>query len=208
MKYIALSFDDGPCPDTDYGGTKALLAVLNEFNVKASFFLIGRNVNNNKELAKAIFNEGHELGNHSYDHNRLGDLSEIEIAKNIERASDEISEATGFKPGLFRAPYLNISDDLIRVCAGKDLPIIDGSTHNDWPGEQELILKSVLNDPQDGEIIVLHENNTSQGNTMKALPQIINALHEMDFKIVTVSRLAELKGITLQAGLRYRCITR
>ncbi|MDR0316814.1 MAG: polysaccharide deacetylase family protein, partial [Treponema sp.] len=199
-KYIALSFDDGPCPASNNGGTAALLGVLAEQKVKATFFVIGSQVRNNKTAAQAIFEAGHELGNHSNGWDSLG-TSQVEAIKtSLAAASGAINEITGKDPHLFRAPNLSHGSNLSQVCAEMGMALIDGNVHNDWPGNSASIKTSVLANPQNGGIIILHENNTSQGNTMAVLPDIISGLREKGFWIMTVSELAIVKGKTLEAG--------
>jgi peptidoglycan/xylan/chitin deacetylase (PgdA/CDA1 family) len=202
-KYIALSFDDGPCPLSDAGGTAALLGVLAQQKVKATFFVIGSQVRSNKTSAQAIYAAGHELGNHSNGWDSLGGAQADEITTSLRSASNAIKEITGKDPRLFRAPNLNHGTHLSQVCKDMGMALIDGGAHNDWPGNSESILTSVLANPYDGGIIILHENNTSKGNTMAVLPAIIAGLREKGFWIMSVSELALVKGKTLQAGTRY-----
>jgi peptidoglycan/xylan/chitin deacetylase (PgdA/CDA1 family) len=205
-KYIALSFDDGPCSSSDNGGTEALLEALDAAKVKATFFVIGRNVRANQAAARAIFIAGHELGSHSDGYDSLGSKSVDEITTSLGAASWAMSEITGKDPVLFRAPNLNHGKNLSQVCAEKGLSLIDGMAHNDWPGSSAAIKNSVLAGARDGGIIILHENNTSQGNTLAVLPDIVKGLREQGFWIMTVSDLAIVKGITLKAGVRYGMI--
>jgi peptidoglycan/xylan/chitin deacetylase (PgdA/CDA1 family) len=205
-KYIALSFDDGPCPASSYGGTDALLGVLAEQKVTATFFVIGGQVRSNKNAAQAIFEAGHELGNHSNGWDSLGSSQTENIRSSLAAASGAISEITGEAPRLFRAPNLNHGPNLSEVCAEMGMALIDGNAHSDWPGTSASIKTSVLSNPQDGGIIILHENNTSQGNTMAVLPEIISGLREKGFWIMSVSELAIVKEKTLEAGTRYGTI--
>jgi peptidoglycan/xylan/chitin deacetylase (PgdA/CDA1 family) len=207
VKYIAISFDDGPCPPSDSGGTTALLAKLDELKVKATFFVIGSNVRANRSAAKAVFDAGHELGNHSDGYNSLGGTTAVDaITSSLNAASLAIREITGKDPVLFRAPNLNHGNNLLQVCGKLGMALIDGSAHNDWPGNSAAIKNSVLSNPQDGGIIILHDNNTSQGNTMSVLSEIIAGLREKGFWILTVSQLAAVKGKNLEAGERYNLI--
>jgi len=205
-KYIAISFDDGPCGPFDNGGTAALLAKLRELNVKATFFAIGQNIRSYRTAARAIIDAGHELANHSDGFAPLSGAEEKEIKSSIDAASAAILEITGKYPCFFRAPNLNHGDALSKVCRERGMPLIDGSAHDDWPGSADAILQSVLSNPRDGDIIILHENNTSQGNTMSVLPQIIGGLRERGFWILTVGRLAAVREKILNAGERYGTI--
>lgn len=205
-KYTALSFDDGPCPPSANGGTEALLAKLDTLKVKATFFVIGSNVRSNKTAAQAIFTAGHELANHSDSYISLGSSPVNEITSSLNAASSAINEITGYYTRLFRAPNLNHGENLSLVCTNLNMALIDGFAHNDWDGTGHTpasIKNSVLANPQDGGIILLHENNTSKGNTMAALPEIIAGLREKGFWIMTVSELAVVKGKTPAAGTRY-----
>lgn len=206
-KYIAISFDDGPCSASSYGGTAAMLAKLDELKVKATFFVIGSNVRANKSVAKAIFDAGHELGNHSDGYSGLGGTTSVEtISKSLNAASLAINEITGKDPILFRAPNLEHGTNLSQVCKEMGMALIDGSVNNDWSGNSTSIKNSVLANPQNGGIILLHDNNTSQGNTMSVLPEIIGGLREKGFWILTVSQLAVVKEKTLEPGKRYDSI--
>jgi peptidoglycan/xylan/chitin deacetylase (PgdA/CDA1 family) len=209
-KYIALSFDDGPCAPSNSGGTAAMLAKLTELNVKTTFFVIGQNVRNNKSAAQAIFDGGHELGNHSDGFSGLGgESTSATITSSLDAASLAIKEITGKYPCLFRAPNLNHGANLSKVCEERGMPLIDGSAHNDWDGTGHTptsIKNSVLANPQDGGIVILHDNNTSKGDTMSALTDIVNGLREKGFWILTVGQLAVVKGKTLVGGERYNSI--
>jgi len=205
-KFIAISFDDGPCPASNYGGTAALLKKLDELNVKATFFVIGENVRSNKYAAKAIFEAGHELCNHSDGYGSLGGEAVNIITASLKAASAAIKEITGKDPVLFRAPNLNHGDNLSKVCKDLGMALIDGNVYNDWPGSPAAIKNSVLSNPQNGGIIVLHDNNTSQGNTMSVLPEIVSGLREKGFWILTVSQLAAVKEKSFEAGKRYNSI--
>jgi peptidoglycan/xylan/chitin deacetylase (PgdA/CDA1 family) len=206
QKFIALTFDDGPCSLSDFGGTQALLTLLEKEQVKATFFLIGDHVCNNKAAAEAIFNAGHEIGSHGNFHVEIGNENAENIKKNLDAAFEAIKEITGIVPRLFRAPYLIHGANLSKVCKELGMALIDGSSHNDWQATSEAIKDSVLAAPQDGEIIILHENNTSKGNTMAVLPQIISGLREKGFWIMTVGQLFAVKSQTLEAGKRYDSI--
>jgi len=208
-KYIAISFDDGPCSASNYGGTVAMLAKLDELKVKATFFVIGQNVRANKTAAQAIFNGGHELGNHSDGYASLGGASTSNIAESLDAASLAIKEITGKYPCLFRAPNLNHGANLSKICEERGMALIDGNAHSDWDGTGHTptsIKNSVLANPQDGGIILLHDNNTSKGDTLNALPDIINDLRKKGFWIMTVGQLAVVKEKSLEAGKRYSSI--
>jgi peptidoglycan/xylan/chitin deacetylase (PgdA/CDA1 family) len=212
-KYIALSFDDGPCSAGNFGGTAAMLEMLEELHVKATFFVIGGNVRNNKSAAQAIFDAGHELANHSDGYSGLGGAAAEDIITSLKATSDAIKEITGEDPALFRAPNVAYGTNLTNVCKELDLPIIGVSVwSNDYNSSvtKAQIITNVVDNPflnrGDGGIINCHESNTSGGRTMAALPDMIAGLRAKGFWILTVSQLATVKEITLESGKLYDSI--
>jgi peptidoglycan-N-acetylglucosamine deacetylase len=202
-KYIALSFDDGPG-----SVTQNLLNALEAKKVKATFFLIGQNVRNNKAAAKAIFDKDHELGNHSDGYNSLGSSPMETITDSLTASSAAIKEITGNDPVLFRAPNVNYGDNLTRVCTEMGVAIIGVSVwSNDWQGiETQAIIANVVDNSflnsGDGGIINCHE----LANTAAAVPGMIDGLRDKGFWIMTVGELAIVKEATLQPGRRYDSI--
>jgi len=200
VKYIALSFDDGPS-----GVTQNLLDALEAKKVKATFFLIGRNIRGNKAAAQAIFNAGHEIGNHSDGYDPLGNAATGTITISLYAASHAISDITGTDPVLFRAPNVNYGTNLTQVCTELGLAIVGVSVwSNDWQDAvtTDQIIANVIRNPQDGDIINCHE----YAKTVDALPDMIDGLRNKGFWIMTVGDLAIVKGKTLEAGRQYDSI--
>jgi peptidoglycan/xylan/chitin deacetylase (PgdA/CDA1 family) len=201
-KYIAISFDDGPS-----GITENLLAVLAEYKVKATFFLIGQNIRNNKIKAGAIFAGGHELGNHSDGYTSLGgSTAEVAIRTSLEAASAALKEITGEDPVFFRAPNVNYGNNLSAVCTELGLAIIGVSCWSqDWQSgvTTEQLVANVLRDARDGGIINCHELQ----KTVDGLSTMITGLRAAGYWIMPVGQLAAVKGRTLAAGTQYDSIT-
>ncbi len=201
-KYVALTFDDGPAG----ASTKNLLEALSQKNVKATFFLIGQNIRSQGTWAKAIYDAGHELANHSDGYNGLGgDMAQNIISASLSAASAEIKKITGKNPNLFRAPNVEYGNNLTNVCAQQGLAIIGVSIwSNDYQSNitAATIADNVLKNPTDGGIINMHEPNTAP-NSVSALPDIIDGLRKKGFWITTVGELAIIKNKSLQAGVRY-----
>jgi peptidoglycan/xylan/chitin deacetylase (PgdA/CDA1 family) len=197
-KYIALSFDDGPSAVTE-----TLLAVLAEHRVKATFFLIGRNIRANQSKARAIFDGGHELGSHSDGYDSLGGTTaETVIRPSLEKTSSALKEITGKDPVFFRAPNVNYGTSLSAVCAELGLAIIGVSCWSqDWQESvtTEQLVANVLKDAGDGAIINCHE----LAKTAAGLPAMITGLRAAGYWILPVGRLGAIKGKTLEAGIRY-----
>jgi peptidoglycan/xylan/chitin deacetylase (PgdA/CDA1 family) len=201
-KYIAISFDDGPSG----AKTLELLKILKDNKVTASFFLIGQNIRGNKASAKAIFDDGHELCNHSDGYAGLGGATaEDAIRTSLLAASAAIKDITGKDPVYFRAPEVKYGDNLTAVCTELDMAIIGVSvwSHDYQSITAEQVKNNVLNAAKDGGIINCHDPNTSGTKTLEALPGIIDGLRKKGYWIMTVGQLAAKKGRTLEAGVRY-----
>ena len=193
-KYIALTFDDGPNTTT----THEVLDVLEQYGIKASFFLIGNNINSESEAAvKRAYDMGCDIGNHSKSHPYMNELSEEEIEAEIDYVSDYIVKITGEEPKFFRPPYIAINNTMYDTI---DLTFIAGFGCNDWDDKvtAERRAKVIIRQAQDGGIILLHD---AQGNskTVEALYTIIPELQAQGYEFVTLTELFEIKGIKLSA---------
>lgn len=196
--YVALTFDDGPCR----GVTEEILAILDASDVRASFFVCGCCLDAYPEAMEAYLAGGHEVGSHSYSHTYLQKLPLEEVQAELDRALEGLAQA-GVTTGLFRAPGGLCSDALRQTCRELDLSIIAWSVDpRDWePGLSEAtVARRVLESVQDGDIILLHELHPA---TVEALPLILQGLEERGLTPVTVSELAQRKGICLEPGREY-----
>lgn len=177
---IALTFDDGPGE-----GTLEVLSVLNEFGAKATFFVIGTAVRANPEIAHLMVQQGHEIGAHSYRHDRLTELSNASLAKDFSRTNQAIEDATATFPKVFRPPY-GLHSSRVRELSG--LPVVMWSVDpHDWKNRNSRITASrVISRAHPGAIVVLHDPLSS---TAKALPRILSQLEARGYHFVTVSEL-------------------
>ena len=179
-KEICLTIDDGPNPET----TPALLRILKQKGVKATFFLLGRRAKECPELVRAIVADGHEVGNHTTDHSRLSGLGAQEIMNEIERGRDAIQKAAGVKVLLFRPPGGSMSDDVYAVAGELGYTtVLWTDTANDWYRQPpKTIVERVLSRTQSGSIIVIHDGKP---DIIQALPKIIDALKTKGYKFKT-----------------------
>jgi len=187
-KMIALTFDDGPSSTTTQ-----VLDVLDKYGVKATFFLIGQNINNNtKSILQRQSNSGHELANHSYTHSDMTTMSWSAIQNEINQTNNLIKQYTGQTPKFFRPPYISVNSTMYSAI---DMAFIQGSMHNDWDGSSSSsqIANSVIQSAKDGQIILLHDFNGNNA-TVQALPTIIENLKNQGYQFVTLSQLFEYKG--------------
>lgn len=188
-KIVALTFDDGP--NGRY--TKEVLDILDKEGVKATFFLIGKNVERYPEIAKEIIAHGHAIGNHSYTHPWLLPVENMKsIMSEAERAEEAIYEATGESPKIFRPPHglrTPWMDDIIRR-EGYTIYTWDDMTTDYQQGTREgKIAERILSHVHPGSIIVLHDgvnlkHETNRENMIKALPVIIKELKREGYEFV------------------------
>lgn len=192
-KLIALTFDDGP--DEDF--TPQILDILKKYNVKATFYVIGEKVQYNKKIIKRQYEEGHEIGNHTYTHINVSKNGYNKIKKEIGDTQSAVKSVTGIYPKTFRPPYRAISKDMCDIIKEKDMNIVLWSyvDARDWesPGVCSIV-KSIESGIQNGCIILLHDYNkirVPKSQTIEALDIIIPNLLEKGYKFVTISELIE-----------------
>lgn len=182
---VALTFDDGPHP----ANTARLLEIFARENVRVTFFEIGKNVAQHPALARAVLAAGHELGNHSKTHANLGKLADpAAVRAELVETQQIITDATGFTPVVFRAPYLAHGPALHAVLDELKLPSINARiSTNDWDAKvtREMIIESASK-AGPGDIVLLH---TWPDKTVEALPEIIARLRAKGLRFVTVSEL-------------------
>ncbi|WP_405143474.1 polysaccharide deacetylase family protein [Sphaerisporangium sp. NBC_01403] len=194
-KCIALTFDDGPWPYTP-----ELLDTLKKHKAKATFFLLGRKVGSRAELTRRIVAEGHEVGNHTWDHPDLTTLSNEEILDEMTRTSEVIDQAIGKAPTMMRPPNGATDDRVTQLMAELALPQIlwTGSTL-DWQSrDTAVIAKKTLKLAKRNGVILLHD---IVPETVKAMPTVLKALEKQNYRFVTVTTL--LQGRELRGGEIY-----
>ena len=183
--YIAMTFDDGPSPET----TPRLLDILKQRNIKATFFMIGQNAERNPAIVQRILAEGHEIGNHSWTHPQLSKLSDEKVTEEINKTQAAIKNASGYTPVLLRPPYGAITarqKQWIEQQFGLSV-IIWSVDPFDWkrPGVS-VIEQRILAGARPGAIILSHDIHKQ---TVDAMPATLDALAAKGFKFVTVSQL-------------------
>lgn len=193
-KQIALTFDDGP----NYN-TYKVLEVLKEYNVQATFFVLGSKINKNATILQKIVDNGHEIGNHTYNHKILTRLKDDEILKEIEDTNKQIFDVTGIYSKLLRPSYGIVNNTVKKI---SDYPIIIWDIDTlDWKyHNSKKIAKRVMDKAEDGDIILMHDVYTSTANALKI---IIPELQKNGYTFVTVSELFYYKEIELEKGKVY-----
>ena len=192
---VALTYDDGPGYYTN-----DLLDLLAANDAKATFFMVGEEVLHYPSAVKREYEMGMEQGNHSWDHRTLTHLSDDDIRAEFQKTNDALEDITGGQIELFRAPGGGINDAVFENSLGM-YSILWSIDTLDWETKNaQQTYDTVVNNVQDGDIILMHEIYEA---TLKASEKLIPKLKEMGYSLVTVSELAAAKGVTLQNGESY-----
>ena len=192
-KVISLSFDDGPHPKY----TNEILDILKEYNIKATFFVLGLHAEKYPDVIKRIVEEGHEIGNHSYSHLDMKKSTKKLIKSELERTQNIVYSITNKKPNVFRPPYGNYNEDVIDVANMTNLYVILWTYYQDskdWsnPGV-EVIVNTTLSNIQNGDIILFHDYiYKKESHTVDALKVIIPDLINEGFSFATISELISI----------------
>lgn len=188
-KVIALSFDDGPHPTE----TLEVLEVLKKYNVKATFFVAGKHANWYKEPLLRAVSENHEIGNHTFSHLDITNLSSSQIEKEILDCEKVLLDLGIKKPVLFRPPFgLYNKERLENIAKKHNYKIVLWANFDvmDWKNPSpEEIAQTVVDKAQNGDIILLHDYGTT--STVKALDIFIPQMIEKGFEFKTVSDLLQ-----------------
>jgi peptidoglycan/xylan/chitin deacetylase (PgdA/CDA1 family) len=191
LPVLALTFDDGPHPEL----TPRLLDTLRDAGVKATFFLVGRNVAAYPAIVRRMVEEGHEVANHSWSHPLLTSYGSSGVESQLRRTHDAIVKACGVAPLHYRPPYgaVGLSQRArIRKTFGYPMILWDGDTL-DWqsPRTMEKVRDRVLAMAKPGAIILCHDIHAT---TVEAMPEAIAELKARGFQLATVTQLIQLES--------------
>lgn len=199
-KEIALTFDDGPGKNTEN-----ILEILREKNVKATFFLLGDSIEKKPYLVKEVYNDGHEIGSHTYGHinfykYKYKNPEDFKIVK--DKITEEllknqklIEKLTGHRPKLVRFPHGYMREPAIKAARENGYKIINWSFGTDWnkfPSYKHL-MDAYLEKSEPGAIFLMHDLKTNE-DLVNALPELIDLLKVVGYKFVTVSELLNLQN--------------
>ena len=210
-KMVALTFDDGPDPRH----TPQVLALLRQYNARATFFIVGQNIPGNEALLREILGCGCEIGNHTQAHTNLRDVSADEARAAIVEVNDALYDLLGYDTCLLRPPYgsYRTEDGRIRELArelGMSIIMWRRSVHDSHvptPAAEEIAARALLEVDEDGgrldgAILLLHDR---YDETVEALAAILPALVERGYQLVTVSELLMSTEGGMNPGGVYRC---
>ena len=184
---VALTFDDGPNPYY----TSQVLAVLQHYRIKATFFCVGRQVAEYPDLVKQEYAAGNVIGNHSWSHPNMGLLSSSDISTQINLTSDTIQKTIGVRPTFFRPPYGVFNSSVLTQANLLGLTtVIWNDEARDWlrPGI-DVISSRILGLAGNGAVVLLHDGGGDRSQTVAALPTIITTLQSQSYKFVTLQQM-------------------
>lgn len=194
---VALTFDDGPNPVS----TPIILDTLEKYNARATFFDLGSLMGNNSKIVKREEKIGCEVASHTYSHKNLNTLSENEVLEEQEKTDEQMQKILGHTSKLIRPPYGN-ANFLVKsylnnyALIGWDIDTLDWESKN-----AESVIKEVRKySNYDGKIVLMHSIYKS---TAEAVKTIVPELIKKGYQLVTISEMAEAKGIKLQSGILY-----
>jgi chitin deacetylase len=193
-KVVALTFDDGPAK----GGTDEILKTLDEMKVKATFFVIGAELEQNMDEGRKIFAAGHELGNHSYSHVRMVLVRPSFVRQEIEK-TDRLIRAAGFSGEInFRPPFgkklLTLPYYLSKTGRTTIMWDVEPDSQPGIANDSDSIIKRTTAEVRPGSIILLHAMYPSRRESLKAVKGIIESLRQEGYRFVTVSQLLAMTG--------------
>ena len=197
-KTVALTFDDGPNGEK----TKKLIEILKDNKMHATFFMVGNRMRNDPTTVKYVLESGNEIGSHSYHHKNLTRLKKEELIQEELDTQAIYKEITGEKLNLLRPPYGNINS---LMKENLDYIFVNWNIDpEDWRYRNvEHIYNEVLSKVEDGDIILMHD---LYDTTIEAVQKLLPELYARGFQVVSVTELANLKGINLESKKVYRSI--
>nr|WP_212960815.1 polysaccharide deacetylase family protein [Cohnella xylanilytica] len=187
-KAVAFTFDDGPNPEF----TPQILEIFREANGKATFYMIGEQIERFPDTARAVLEQGHEIGNHTYTHPELTKLDEEARRSELLRSERIILETTGVKPATFRPPYFAYDEGVAATVAEFGYPVIGAvnGAARDWemPGVDH-IAETTRETVEPGAILIFHDGFGDRSQTVEAVRRLVRELTSEGYELVAVSEL-------------------
>lgn len=188
-KVIALTFDDGPNPVY----TPQILDLLQQYDAKATFFVLGKRVELYPTIVIREINEGHEIANHTFDHDYIKSVDAEQLKNEIEQTQQVIFDLTEQRPRVFRPPGGFYNDAMIALAHRSNLTVVMWSWYQDtqdWrkPGVDHIV-RTVLDNLHNGDIVLFHDMEGDCSQTVEALRRLLPILKKQGYRFVTVTDL-------------------
>ncbi len=196
---IAFTFDDGPA----IGKTDVILDLLKENHASASFFMLGTRMKSSPEIINRMLKEGNDGASHTWSHKSLTNIQDPTINEEVGWANDTFKNVSGYDFTMLRPPYGNINEHVKNYIQGNSFILWSIDTR-DWADKNtERIKNDILNTIKDGDIVLMHDLYLT---TVEAVRVVLPELYAKGYQVVSVSKLASLKGINLAPNTTYRYI--
>lgn len=195
-KYVALTFDDGP----RRGTTDRLLDGLKERGASATFFLIGEQIEDNADLVARMAEEGHQIGNHTWSHQRLDGCGAAAAGQEVGRTEAVLEELLGGGEYWLRPPYGQVAEG---TAASFGVPLVKWSVDpRDWESRNTgKVTQAILENVKPNSIILLHDIYPT---SVDAALRVVDRLQEEGYWFVTVEELLRINGVVPETGVMYR----
>lgn len=194
-KLIAFTFDDGPSTKT----TSRLLDGIQEYDARVTFFVLGSRVESNKDVLRRAYEEGNQIGSHTYNHLNLFLLDDASILSEVNQTNEAIESVIGVKPEYLRVPYGNINAH-IKSLANMHIINWDVDTE-DWKlKDRNLIKDKIIADAHDGAIVLLHDIYTE---SVEGALLAMKELEKENYAFVTIEEMVQLRGVNLDYDTTY-----
>ena len=195
---IALTFDDGP---SKY--TWDIVNTLQAHKARATFFVLGNRVPTHQAAIDNVLANHNEIASHSMAHKNLTKLSAVEMTGQIRPVDEALQQQHAYTPTLFRVPYGAKNESVQETLKAEGKPIIGWSVDPyDWKvKDKDKVVEHILSHVQDGDIVLMHDIYQP---TAEAVAELVPALQEKGYQLVTVSELAKFRNVSLEAGEYYR----
>ena len=195
-KLLAFTFDDGP----HRGSTDRLLDGLRERNAKGTFFLVGEEIDEARDLVERMRDEGHQIGNHTWSHKRLDQISADEAAQEIGKTDALLKSVAGEAEYWLRPPYGFLGEGAEKSLG---VPVVKWSVDpRDWESrDADKVVQAVMEAVKPGDIVLLHDIYPT---SVEAALRLMDALAADGYQFVTVEELLKQNGVTPLPGVAYR----
>jgi len=200
QKVLAMTFDDGPHPSL----TPKLLDILKQRNIKATFFVVGKNAKAYPQIIRRIIEEGHEIGNHTWTHASVMSRSDDQIRSELKMSEDAMVAAAGYRPHTFRPPYGAINTRIKQLMSSEFgyATIMWSVDPQDWrrPGVS-VVTSRLVNGAHNGAILLAHDIHPP---TIQAMPSTFDQLLAKGYQFVTISQLMNIEKSNMPIGMVVR----
>jgi peptidoglycan/xylan/chitin deacetylase (PgdA/CDA1 family) len=198
---LALTFDDGPSE----ANTGSILDLLARYRARATFFVVGKEIDGREQLLERIVRESHEVGNHTFGHAHTVALTGSELLRDLAETNAAVARLANVTPAVGRPPYGKDRRRFARVAASLGMTTalwtLDSGDTKGWPGQ--VIAEHLLACIQPGAILLFHDGGGERPETRAALDELLPSLVDRSYELVTVSELLAAASTGPEASVTF-----